>query len=536
MTGGFAARDPNIQRGGPHGPLAPVVVSRKAAFPLGFAAIVCLCIVEAKIASALDASPARDPGVRTSPGTSDPLANATPTQLQLFRLGKAEFAEAEGVADGLGPTMNLDSCGGCHAQPALGGTSPAQNPQIALARFAKRPANMLPSFVSSMGPVRVARFVKNPDGTPDGTVHALFTIADRPDAEGCVLAAPDFATELARQNVIYRIPTPVFGGGLIEQIPDSAILANQTVSAAQNKALGVAGRPNRVVSAAAPSPMPSAGEGKIAIGRFGWKAQNSSLLVAGAEAYNQEMGITNEIFQTERSQSATCPYVTQSKDAPDDDPLLNVDVVRRYRNTMGHRYPLDLAELRRRLASFAARNPPGRYDLTHTDDAELIESASSIEKFAIFMRFLAPPNPSPDTPGGAQSISTGKSLFGEVGCATCHTPTLYTRADTDSALRSQPVNLYSDLLVHDMGSGLADGVTQAQAGPRDFRTAPLWGLGQRLYFLHDGRTSDLLVAVKSHQSGSAAVGDASEANKVVDNFNRLPESAKQDILNFLRSL
>jgi CxxC motif-containing protein (DUF1111 family) len=508
----------------------------KTALPVGFAAIVCICTVPAEVARALDGSPAKDPGVRMSPGISDPLPNATPTQLQLFRLGKAEFAEAEGVADGLGPTMNLDSCGGCHAQPALGGTSPAQNPQIALAKFARRGASPLPAFVSSAGPVRVARFVKNPDGTPDGTVHAVFTIANRPDAEGCVLAAPDFATELARQNVIYRIPTPVFGGGLIEQIPDSAILANQKLGTAQDKALGIAGRPNRIVDSGAPSLKPSTDEGKIAIGRFGWKAQNSSLLVAGAEAYNQEMGITNEIFRTERSQSATCPYVTQSKDAPDDDPLLNVDVVRRYRNTMGHRYPLDLAELRRRLAAFAARNPPGRYDLSHTDEPELLERASSIEKFAIFMRFLAPPSPSPDTPGGAQSISRGKGLFGDVGCSACHTPTLYTRADTDAALRSQPVNLYSDLLLHDMGPGLADGVTQAQAGPRDFRTAPLWGLGQRLYFLHDGRTSDLLAAVKAHQSGSATVNEASEANTVVENFNRLSESAKQDILNFLRSL
>jgi len=97
-------------------------------------------------------------------------------------------------------------------------------------------------------------------------------------------------------------------------------------------------------------------------------------------------------------------------------------------------------------------------------------------------------------------------------------------------LRYQPVNLFSDLLIHDMGAGLADGVSQGQAGPREFRTAPLWGLGQRIFFLHDGRTSDLLQAIKQHSS------DGSEANGVVSKFNALLEDQKVDVLNFLRSL
>ena len=98
------------------------------------------------------------------------------------------------------------------------------------------------------------------------------------------------------------------------------------------------------------------------------------------------------------------------------------------------------------------------------------------------------------------------------------------------------MNLFSDLLVHDMGPGLADGISQGQAGPSEFRTAPLWGLGQRLFFLHDGRTSDLLEAIRAHKSGSHWTGDASEANGVVRNFDRLRQSQKQDVLNFLRSL
>jgi len=107
---------------------------------------------------------------------------------------------------------------------------------------------------------------------------------------------------------------------------------------------------------------------------------------------------------------------------------------------------------------------------------------------------------------------------------------------TVAALRNQPVNLYSDLLIHDMGAQLADGISQGQAGPREFRTPPLWGLGQRIYFLHDGRTSDLKQAILAHQSPNSTGGGPSEANVVVDNFNRLAERQKQDLLNFLRSL
>ncbi|MGZ5111653.1 MAG: di-heme oxidoredictase family protein [Usitatibacter sp.] len=159
-----------------------------------------------------------------------------------------------------------------------------------------------------------------------------------------------------------------------------------------------------------------------------------------------------------------------------------------------------------------------------------------MEKFALFQRFLAPPTPSNDTPGGANSIQRGRTLFTSTGCALCHTPTLRTGNSTVAALRNRPANLYSDLLVHDMGPELADGVAQGQASGSEFRTAPLWGVGQRIFFLHDGRTSDLLEVIQAHQSGSSRNGNASEANGVVDNFNGLSESQKQDVVNFLRSL
>jgi CxxC motif-containing protein (DUF1111 family) len=462
---------------------------KKLAIALLILAVVGFFLFRDELPSPDDSSSAaRDPGVRGGgAGAGAPIAGLTKADLALFNAGKDEFAQAEETADGLGPTMNLDSCAGCHLHPAVGGTSPAENPQVAFAA-ANGATNKVPSFVTEKGPVREARFVTNADGTKDGGVHDLFTIAGRADAPGCALAQPDFGKELARRNVIFRIPTPVFGAGLIEQIPDKAILANQAHDAPRKKDLRIRGRPNIVLAGHAISGQANNNGNDGTVARFGWKAQNKSLLLFSGEAYNVEMGITNELFQTERDETAACQFA----DVPN--------------------------------------------DVTKTEAKTLVEGISAIEKFALFARFLAPPEPSRDTPGGADSIARGRKLFGDVGCSLCHTPTLNTGKAAVAALRNQPVNLFSDLLVHDMGPGLADGVAQGQAGPSEFRTAPLWGLGQRLFFLHDGRTSDLREAIRAHRSGSVLTFNASEANAVVRNFNRLQDGQKQDLLNFLRSL
>jgi len=431
---------------------------------------------------------AKDPGVRYGPaGAGAPIAGLSKAELVLFNAGSDDFAEVEKVLDGLGPTMNLDSCAGCHMQPSIGGSSPAVNPQFAFAN-AYGARNTIPAFIRSNGPVREARFVRNPDGTPDGGVHDLFTISGRHDAPGCLMTQPDFAGEAGRGNVIFRIPTPVFGGGLIENIPDENILANRNANTEQKSALGIRGRPNIVLAGNAVSGQPNNNGNDGTVARFGWKAQNKSLLLFAGEAYNVEMGITNELFQTERSEYASCQY---------------------------------------------AMTPN---DVTNAGAATLVDAISGIDKFALFMRFLAPPAPSTDTPGGADSIAAGRNLFTRVGCSLCHTPALKTGNSSVAALRNQWANLYSDLLVHDMGPKLADGISQGQAGPSEFRTAPLWGLGQRIFFLHDGRTSDLEAAIEAHQSGSARTRDASEANAVIDAFKTLPETSKQNLLNFLRSL
>jgi len=313
-------------------------------------------------------------------------------------------------------------------------------------------------------------------------VHALFTINGRIGASGCSLSQPDFARQVANHNVIFRIPTPVFGAGLIESIPDSAILAAQASNAAAKADLGIRGRANFAVSGRTISGQTNNNGNDGTIARFGWKAQNKSLMLFSGEAYNVEMGITNELFPTEREEKLAC------------------------------------------------QKAPVPNDVTDADAATAVAAMSGVELFSHYMRTLAPPTPSQDTPGGATSIAAGRTIFKSVGCAYCHTPSFTTGNAAIAALANQPVNLFSDLLVHDMGVGLADGVSQGEAGPREFRSAPLWGLGERVFFLHDGRTSNLITAIRAHAS------QGSEANGVVSNYLQLSETQKQNLLNFLRSL
>jgi hypothetical protein len=252
-------------------------------------------------------NPARDPGVRG--GTVDagrPLASVASTAglLDFFSSGSGQFQEDEVVQgaanNGLGPRFNSNSCSSCHSQPAVGGTSPSQaafphvgpNPETQVFNL-DGARNVLPSFIKPDGPVREARFkfFLNPDGslsnTPDGGVHDLFTIAGRFDASSCEIAQPNFAHHLALGNVVFRIPTPVFGAGLVENINDATTLANMNGNAALKRFLGISGHPNR-----------NGNDGTIT--RFGWKAQNKSLEIFAGEAYNVEMGVSNELFQTER--------------------------------------------------------------------------------------------------------------------------------------------------------------------------------------------------------------------------------------------
>jgi len=155
-------------------------------------------------------------------------------------------------------------------------------------------------------------------------------------------------------------------------------------------------------------------------------------------------------------------------------------------------------------------------------------------QFQIMMRFTDGPAPDPNP---SESAKHGKAVFASIGCSLCHTPQMQTAPVMNSAvLQDRPVNLFSDLLVHHMGAKLADDIVQGQAGPDEFRTTPLWGVGQRIFFMHDGRTDDLLKAVREHFAAATPNYPASEANSVVHRFNRLSPADQQAILDFLRSL
>jgi len=313
----------------------------------------------------------------------------------------------------------------------------------------------------------------------DGGVHDLFTIAGRSDAGSCttsVIKQPDFETAVRTGNIIFRIPTPVFGSGLMENIEETDLLKYQ--ASVVGNPFGIAGSFNR-----------NGNDGTIS--RFGWKAQNKSLEIFSGEAYNVEMGVSNELF-------------TQERPNPDEEHALGLPSQCKLNAT-----PED-----------------------HTNfNVGPIETVSDAVQFAMFMRLLAPPKRSTDTPGGADSIKRGEDFFNTIGCVVCHQSSFQTFASAITpSLGNAPANLFSDLEIHHMGSALADNVSQGTAGGDQFRTAPLWGLGQRIFLLHDGRTTNLLKAIDQHFS------TGSEANTAKLNFDALLPGQKHDVLNFLRSL
>lgn len=447
---------------------------------------------------------------------TNPAANAA--DLDFFAQALLRFQEVDSVSgtieggSGLGPGFNSNSCAACHAQPAFGGSSPAKNPQVvnnfAHLDGASNLAN-ISRFLSASGPVREVRFVQNPDGSLDGGVHDVFTIAGRTDAPGCNLEQPDFDQEIAHGNAIFRIPTPLFGAGLVEMTADGTLQLNLNATASQRAALGIGGRFNT-----------TGNDGTMT--RFGWKAQNKSLLVFAGEAYNVEQGVTNEVFGNDRFPAGTSESVIAScsfNGVPED----ATNILNPQPTTVG-----------------GAPNP--NLGTIHGTASEML---SDVVNFAAFARLLAPPAPATSS----ASELNGQKLFSTVGCALCHSPTLVTENGNGGAngpfpgMQNVTFHPFSDFAIHHMGSTLADGVSQGSAGPDEFRTAPLWGVGQRLFFLHDGRTADLMEAVQAHASPGRVCSTfsqnqncGSEANQVIEGFNGLSNSQQQDILNFLRSL
>ncbi|HXP87068.1 MAG TPA: di-heme oxidoredictase family protein [Bryobacteraceae bacterium] len=496
----------------------------------------------------------KDPGVRGgvagAGGTFHPIDNSNAAANQadqdFFLQTLERFQEVNSVSgtvepgNGLGPAFNLNSCGACHVQPAIGGSSPAVNPQVknkdgsAFAHLdgASNPADTT-HFLSANGPIREVRFILNPDGSLDGGVHDIFSIAGRTDAPGCTLQQPNFDQEITNHNAIFRIPIAVFGDGLVEMVSDAFLRDNLASTATKRAALGIGGRFNT-----------NGNDGTIT--RFGWKAQNKSLLLFAGEAYNVEQGVTNNLFQSDRFPQGTsdatvtaCTFNTSPEDT--------VNTINSQANTI--------------VGGVSKANPN-----LNKPVGTASEMASDMSNFAAFMQLLAPPTAVTTT----ASQLNGLALFKQIGCALCHSQTLTTNQLNGvggngnntlfAALGGVSFQPFSDFAIHHMGSTLADGVNQGAAGPDEFRTAPLWGLGQRIFFLHDGRTSDLLETINAHSSSNDCVITASyeqfvrepgenfyqpfsqstvcgsEANQVIEAFSDLSATQKQDLLNFLRSL
>ena len=363
----------------------------------------------------------------------DPLPGLTPREFTEFRLGLDDFLEVETAEEGLGPAFNGTSCAVCHNVPAVGGTS-----TILEARAGKRDAGGV------FQPL---------DATGETLMHLFST-----PTHGCQPSIPPEATVIAR-----RAPIPLFGAGLVEAIPDEDLLALEDSFDANGD--GISGRAARVTDPES---------GAVRIGRFGWKAQHASLLVFGADAYRNEMGITNDIFTTEVAFGVSASALRLCDRIPD---------------------------------------PEDRRDRSN--------GRRGIDNFASFMRLLAPIGRGP----ADKDTAAGEALFRDVGCASCHVPTLRTGPSTNPLFDRQPVALFSDLLLHDVGTG--DGIAQGAAEPHEIRTPALWGLRLRRPLLHDGRALTIEDAIAAHRQ---------EAASARERYAALGETARRTLLAFLRSL
>jgi CxxC motif-containing protein (DUF1111 family) len=370
------------------------------------------------------------PAPRAGGRLGDPLQDLTREQLSAFIDGLAEFQAVEDAEGGLGPIFNNTSCAICHSVPAVGGSSAA--------------------LVTRFGRIEGGHF--DPLTALGGSLLQAQAIDP-----GILEKVPDEATIVVR-----RQSTPLFGAGLIEAIPDEQIQA----LAKRQKADGVLGRAALVEDVAT---------GRTRVGRFGWKAQQATLLSFAGDAYLNEMGVTSRFFPTEN--------------APNGD--------------------------QEKLAQFDHLADP-------EDVVDPVTGKGDIDIVADFMRFLGPPPPVRVTGG----VQTGFNSFVRLGCAECHVPTIFTGPSKVRALDRKPVTLFSDLLLHDMGS-LNDGIAQADALGNEMKTAPLWGLKYSAPYLHDGRAPTIFAAIRAHD------GEAAPAR---DRFNKLTPSQQQQLLEFLNAL
>ena len=371
--------------------------------------------------------------IAQGPVAGHPIEGISPAEFEEFRLGLEDFLEVETSDEGLGPAFNATSCAVCHNVPVVGGGG-----VILELRAATTTADGQYAPLHESGE----------------TLFQLFSVP----GHACQAIVPAEATVFAR-----RIPIPLFGAGLVEAIPDEALLALEDPFDGNGD--GVSGRAARVTDLAT---------GEVRVGRFGWKAQHATLLTFGADAYRNEMGITNEIFATELAVGVSADRMRVCDPIPD---------------------PEDVPD-----------RATGR---------------RGIDNFASFMRFLAP------VPRGGvdDQVRAGEQIFTAVGCASCHVPQLQTGPSVNPVFDRREVALFSDLLLHDVGTG--DGIVQGVALANEIRTPALWGLRFRRPLLHDGSASTPEEAIRRH---------ASEAARARAAFDLLTGADRASLLAFLRSL
>ena len=368
-------------------------------------------------------------GRPSQPG--NPLPGITADEFELFRIGLDDFTEVEDAGEGLGPAFNGLGYSQCHATPAIGGISPV---------------------------AEVRAGYRDPEGRffvlGGGTLFQLFSL---PNHE-CQPAIPPEANVIAR-----RIPIPLFGAGLVEAIPDETLLALADPNDEDGD--GISGRAAIITDVATGQPR---------VGRFGWKAQQATLLAFGADAYRNEMGITNDLFRNEV--------------APGIDPET-----------------LKLCDL--------IPDPE--------DSRDPLTGLRGIDAFEAFMKVFAPI----ERGSVDQEAVRGETIFAAAGYTSCHIPILMTGPDTNPVFDRRPVALYSDLLLHDVATG--DGIPQAAALANEIRTPALWGLRFRRPFLHDDSAATPLEAILRH---------GNEAQTATTNYRELPTPDQAALLAFLDSL
>ena len=423
-----------------------------------------------------------------------PSANLSPTRRLDFSVGNSFFRSPWVIApstttarDGLGPLFNTNACQNCHIKDGRGHppTPEAANAVSMLVRLSLPNDPAYATLIEQVGivpePVYGGQFqdMAIPGVAPEGKVRVEYDPVSVRFKDGTevelrkprlLLTQLGYGPMHPDTRFSARVAPPMIGLGLLEAIPEAAILANaQAQASAKN---GIAGRPNQVWDDALH---------KTVLGRFGWKAGQPNLNQQNVHAFSGDMGLTTSLrpFDDCTDTQTACKQAP-SGNGPDGEPEVSDNILR--------------------LVLFYSRNlaVPARRDV------------------------------------GSPQVLAGKNLFFQAGCQSCHTPSYTTAANAaEPELANQVIRPYSDLLLHDMGEGLADHRSEFLAGGRDWRTPPLWGVGLtqtvsgHTQFLHDGRARNLLEAVLWHG------GEAQAAQQQVLSFNAQQRAA---LLAFLNSL